>query len=145
VILHVAALVAVAMMCALASCSDSPTRVSGQVDSASFGRLCFTPESSDHHDQEGCWNISAEDAAGIEQSDCIEARFPEDKDGLVTDVRLLDRECHIGAEPKAKTGDALQMLLWIGGVSAALIVAAGIPLRRYLQNNPEPIEHHSRR
>jgi hypothetical protein len=147
VVLHhvVVVVAALAALSAFVGCSDSPNRATGQVDSASFGRLCFTPESNDRHDLEGCWSIGAEDAAGIEQSDCIEARFPGDKDGVVTEVRLLDRECHLGVEPEADTGNAIQALIWIVAVSAALAFCAAIPLRRYLRNNPTPIEDHPRR
>jgi hypothetical protein len=109
---------------ALAGCVDASTKTTAQVDSASFGRLCVTPENNDL--DPGCWPISAADAAGLEQGDCIEVRIPDGDDDRVTDVRELARECHVGVFSEPSTSNAIQAVLWILGVGATVVFFAVI-------------------
>jgi hypothetical protein len=117
---------AIAVLCALAGCVDASTTTTGQVDSASFGQLCITSENSERPALSGCWPVSPEDVAGIEQGDCIEVRIPEDENDRVTRIRSLDRECHVGVPTEPSTSTALQAVLWFAGLSAIVVFFAVI-------------------
>jgi hypothetical protein len=118
--------IAIVMLCALAGCFDTTSRTTGQVDSASFGRICFTPENAERAELTGCYPISATDATGLEQGNCIEARIPADNNDRVTDIRVLDRECHVGGQPEPSTSNAIQFALWLAGLGATVVFFAVI-------------------
>jgi hypothetical protein len=118
--------IAIVALCALTGCVDTSSKTTGQIDSASFGRLCFTSENTARDDLSGCWPISADDAAGLEQGDCIEARVPADRSDRVTDIRVLDRECHVGVPLEPSTSNAIQFLLWLVGLGATIVFFAVI-------------------
>jgi hypothetical protein len=118
--------IAIVVLCALAGCVDTSTRTTGQIDSASFGRLCFSSENTARVELTGCWPISAADAAGLEQGQCIEARIPEDNNDPVTDIRVLDRECHVGVQSEPSTSHAIQFVLWLAGLCATVVFFAVI-------------------
>jgi hypothetical protein len=121
-----ATLAAIVAVISFAGCTSSSTRATGQVDSASFGRICFTPENSDRTDLTGCWPINASDAAGLEQGDCISALIPHDATDRVTGVRELDRVCHVGVEPTVSSDVALENALWIAAMATAIVTFAVI-------------------
>jgi hypothetical protein len=140
---RVATVVVVTMFWVVAGClltaCFSTTRTTGQVDSASFGRLCFTPENSDRNDLNGCWPVSATDAAGLEQGDCISAEVPQDRNARITSIRKLDRDCRIGVV-SVSTSSALQNALLLALIPAAAVIF-GVVLPRYRRrraNRPVP-------
>jgi hypothetical protein len=118
--------IAIVALCALAGCVDASSRTTAQIDSASFGRLCITSENTDRPELSGCWPISAADAAGLEQGDCIDARIPDGDNDPVTDIRVLDRECHVGVQSEPSTSNAIQFVLWLAGLCATVVFFAVI-------------------
>lgn len=118
--------IAIVSLCALASCVDASTKTTAQVDSASFGRLCMTSENTARAELTGCWPISAADAADLEQGDCIEVRIPDDDNDSVSDIRVLDRDCHVGVPVEASTSNAIQAVLWFAGLGATVVFFAVI-------------------
>jgi hypothetical protein len=129
VVAVVVTLLCVLAGCVLAACAKS-TRVTGQVDSVSFGRLCFTPENADRTDLFGCWPVSTGDAAGLQQGDCVSANIPSEETDRVTGIRKLDRPCHIGAEPHVSTSTAIENALLLVGIPAAVVILAVVLPRR---------------
>jgi hypothetical protein len=120
-----------------AGCTTN-TRTTGQVDSVAAGRICFTPENNDQTDLNGCWPIGAADAAGIEQSDCIEARIPRSPDDPVTGVRKLQRACHVGVEPHTSTGAAVESVILLVAVSAAIVYFGAVLPRQRRKRQAAP-------
>jgi hypothetical protein len=129
VVAVVATLLSILVVSVLVAC-DTPTRATGQVDSVSFGRICFTPENSDRTDLNGCWPIDAADAAGLQQGDCVTAQIPSDETDRVTAIRKLDRACHIGAEAHVSTGVAIENALMFAAIPAAVVILGVVLPRR---------------
>jgi len=124
-----AILTVVVVLTGFAGCT-SKQRTTGQVDSISGGRICFTPENPDQFDLEGCWPISDRDAAGLEQGDCISAEIPNNPDDRVTAVNELDRPCHVGVKTTVSTGRAFQNTLMLLVVPVAAVIGGVILVRR---------------
>jgi hypothetical protein len=79
-------------------CDSADMRTTGTVTDLPAGRLCFLPEDPDQTDLEGCFPLSAEDAARVQVGDCISVIVPnqldpEKRDDPLRSIGVLDRIC----------------------------------------------------